>query len=698
MAVVRVVMDTSDAVGAKLRDALGMDDVSDFVVALQSLPKSELAEYLTNVLSDETAAKEIAALMGAPAANVQSTGDSAPSAQNGARWHRKGDGDGEEEPFAAGHAGKKKGHKGGGAPGRAASALVGGASVVRAKTKEKGKSLASLDALRSAMRPGRHPCSCNARRHPLLTNCLSCGKVICEQEGRGPCLFCGNDPDDPQASSHLAEGSPEHVAAAERARQFKERLLDFDRSSAKRTTVIDDQVDYFSNAAADAWLSQDEKAQAQAAQRAREDEQERKRRELRLTLDFGSLKIVREGEGQAGASGEQINDARDADGPCCEVGDESGDANEAKRRTAGQSGAGKGTASKGACGKAAAGKGCKVNREAAMASEMALRTCSADYVDGADDEQATGSGGGGRGARVQSTFDLINPTLASRPLFVSAKGSGQNAAETSVGGAGSEDTTELYAQAMTQGLQYSVRRVQHDDDNPWLHSLLGKAAEAGGGDDLEGAHLQRMAEEAQEQRRLSQNAAGVRSLASAADISPMGRGQHDASSRAVADEDDAPSADGRQFCLSMHQPWASLLVAGIKRVEGRPWRTDHRGRLWIASTSREPTDLEVATVEQQYMERYSGVHTSPAFPTAYPPSALLGCITVVDCLSNAEYVASDPDGEENESNFIFVCNNPLTLPMPMRISGQHKIYALPADLAAAARAALRSGGSKPSSH
>ena len=87
-------MDTADVVGAKLRDALGMDDVSDFVVALQSLPKSELAEYLTNVLSDETAAKEIAALMGAPAANVQSTGDSAPSAQNGARWHRKGDGDG----------------------------------------------------------------------------------------------------------------------------------------------------------------------------------------------------------------------------------------------------------------------------------------------------------------------------------------------------------------------------------------------------------------------------------------------------------------------------------------------------------------------------------------------------------------------------------------------------------------------------
>jgi hypothetical protein len=40
-------------------------------------------------------------------------------------------------------------------------------------------------------------------------------------------------------------------------------------------------------------------------------------------------------------------------------------------------------------------------------------------------------------------------------------------------------------------------------------------------------------------------------------------------------------------CLSMHQPWASLLVLGIKRFEGRGWSTLHRGRLWIASTAQE---------------------------------------------------------------------------------------------------------------
>ena len=44
----------------------------------------------------------------------------------------------------------------------------------------------------------------------------------------------------------------------------------------------------------------------------------------------------------------------------------------------------------------------------------------------------------------------------------------------------------------------------------------------------------------------------------------------------VQDPDITSLAD-HGMCLSMHQPWASLLTAGIKTVEGRPWPTNHRG-------------------------------------------------------------------------------------------------------------------------
>lgn len=39
--------------------------------------------------------------------------------------------------------------------------------------------------------PGRNTCECLAQKHKLINNCLSCGRIVCEQEGSGPCLFCG---------------------------------------------------------------------------------------------------------------------------------------------------------------------------------------------------------------------------------------------------------------------------------------------------------------------------------------------------------------------------------------------------------------------------------------------------------------------------------------------------------------------------
>ena len=37
---------------------------------------------------------------------------------------------------------------------------------------------------------GRYKCECQASKHSLVNNCRSCGRVVCEQEGSGPCFFC----------------------------------------------------------------------------------------------------------------------------------------------------------------------------------------------------------------------------------------------------------------------------------------------------------------------------------------------------------------------------------------------------------------------------------------------------------------------------------------------------------------------------
>jgi hypothetical protein len=129
---------------------------------------------------------------------------------------------------------------------------------------------------------------------------------------------------------------------------------------------------------------------------------------------------------------------------------------------------------------------------------------------------------------------------------------------------------------------------------------------------------------------------------------------------------------GRNLCLTLWQPWASLMVVGIKKAEGRGWYSTHRGRLWIHAASRQPSIDEIKALEYQY--RDCGI----PFPTEYPTSALLGCVNVDDVLSQQDYQLrfAEEEREENGSDFIFVCSQARQLRMPIPLSGQHKIWKL----------------------
>eukprot|EP01083_Nonionella_stella_P076310 207886_1 len=132
----------------------------------------------------------------------------------------------------------------------------------------------------------------------------------------------------------------------------------------------------------------------------------------------------------------------------------------------------------------------------------------------------------------------------------------------------------------------------------------------------------------------------------------------------------------RGVCLSMHQPWASLLVNGIKQVEGRSWATKHRGRLWIASTIRKPDPALIDEVERQYISQYGLPRELIPFPRGYPSGALLGCVDLDDCLDQESYQKRSESNEENESNHVFICSHPRVLLLPPKIKGDHKLWSI----------------------
>ncbi|WYZ44720.1 hypothetical protein EsH8_VIII_000036 [Colletotrichum jinshuiense] len=146
--------------------------------------------------------------------------------------------------------------------------------------------------------PKTRRCNCVATRHPLQTaapNCQSCGKIICVKEGLGPCTFCGTPlltSEDVQGmikelkaerglelmaadreahkraevSKKPAAFSQNKMSEAEtKAREHRDKLLNFQAQNARRTTVRDEAADFdvggaMAGSAGNIWSTPEERA------------------------------------------------------------------------------------------------------------------------------------------------------------------------------------------------------------------------------------------------------------------------------------------------------------------------------------------------------------------------------------------------------------------------------------------------------
>ncbi|CAM6119212.1 unnamed protein product [Calypogeia fissa] len=153
-------------------------------------------------------------------------------------------------------------------------------------------------------------------------------------------------------------------------------------------------------------------------------------------------------------------------------------------------------------------------------------------------------------------------------------------------------------------------------------------------------------------------------------------------------------------CITLHQPWASLLVYGIKRIEGRYWSCPMRGRLWIHAASKIPENETVLAMEEFYRDAYAldGV-TDIVFPKHYPTSVLLGCVDVVGCLYKEEVEKWDAVSAgvrmEAQTEFCWLCENPQKLVIPLEMRGRQGLYNLQNKLLEAAPSALRPAAGRP---
>uniref|UniRef100_A0A2P2MZQ8 Uncharacterized protein n=1 Tax=Rhizophora mucronata TaxID=61149 RepID=A0A2P2MZQ8_RHIMU len=161
------------------------------------------------------------------------------------------------------------------------------------RKKKAGKVISLAEAAKGSIvfQQGK-PCSCQARQHRLVSNCLSCGKIICEQEGEGPCSFCGALVlKEGSTYAGLEEGLAPLSDAEAAAEAYAKRLIEYDQNSAARTTVIDDQSDYY-EIEGNSWLSKEEKELLRKKQEEIEEAERVQRNKVVVTFDLLGRKVL----------------------------------------------------------------------------------------------------------------------------------------------------------------------------------------------------------------------------------------------------------------------------------------------------------------------------------------------------------------------------------------------------------------------
>ena len=394
----------------------------------------------------------------------------------------------------------------------------GGGGKKKSPKKTQYVKIVSDNALTSVLLPGRNICHCLAQRHALINNCLSCGRIVCAQEGEGPCMFCGVLVADPANTARISSQSKKgreierklteqkpanfkplshynvpdqtNIQTEEynRAVSHKQKLLEYDRLDIHRSKVLDDESDYFQNTR---WLSKSEKEVVHKKAEERAEALHKSRLQTKVTLDFAGRKIMEDSSILQSELGVIYNEP--------------------------------------------------------AIQDKSLRRESCDF----------------------------------EPVYI--------------------------------------------DQPQQPHNLTSQ-------------HFNTPKSE------LNKKKAAIRN--------------QDKDFKLMRDEG---------MCLTMHQPWASLLVAGIKKIEGRNWYSSHRGRLWIHAAAKQCTSDEIQTIEDQY-RNIRGNET--IFPEYYPSSAVIGCVFVEDILPYYE------NEEENNSQYLFVCKDAVSLPLPIKCKGQHKIWKL----------------------
>lgn len=116
------------------------------------------------------------------------------------------------------------------------------------------------------------------------------------------------------------------------------------------------------------------------------------------------------------------------------------------------------------------------------------------------------------------------------------------------------------------------------------------------------------------------------------------------------------------LALTIRQPWAWAIAAGLKTVENRSWATKYRGPLYVhAGAKLDPRELSACSARL----RAAGLSVTPPPLSSLAAGALIAVVDLVDC----GRFCDDPWADRAVGVWHFKLANVRTLPEPIPVRG-----------------------------
>ena len=126
-------------------------------------------------------------------------------------------------------------------------------------------------------------------------------------------------------------------------------------------------------------------------------------------------------------------------------------------------------------------------------------------------------------------------------------------------------------------------------------------------------------------------------------------------------------------CITIKQPWASLIVEGIKDIENRTWKTNFRGRVLVHAAAK-PANIkyeiegQASIKEIQMFSALGRAEEDDLF------GCIIGSVEIVDCVIHHPSIWADKSSEfmlqSGKPIYNWVLANPIKFPDPIPMKGK----------------------------